>query len=164
MLEILLILLSVNLLQFSSATNERITHIMDKVYLCENSVARDEEYVRDQGFARIFNFGEGPGYRYKIPLWRYTHIGLKNDGSGLFIPKAEVIAGIIIGEGDKALVHDETEGTIAPIFAMYYLIREKKWAYEKAYKYVQSKRSCPNLNIKYLNQLKEFEKWYLKEK
>ena len=164
MIEILVILLSVNLLQFSSAAGDKMNHIKGNLYLGDKNAAKDEKYLKEHGITAVVNCASSFESKYKD--LKFIKLGLKDKSSQKLFPKLDEGYEFIkehIKKG-KVFVHCQAGRSRSGSMVIYYLMREEGWDYEKTLKYVKSKRPCVKPNSGFEKQLKEYYKKHLKHK
>ena len=167
MIEILVLLLSVNLIQFTSSADsiDKMSFIIDNIYLGNKEAARHEDYLKENGITAVVNCAYSFKSKYKDV--KFIRLYLKDDHEQKLFPKFDEAYEFVkenSKEGSKILVHCEAGRSRSASFVIYYLMREKGWDYKKCYEYVKEIRPNIRPNSSFVKQLKEYYEKNIKHK
>ena len=140
---------------------ESMHYILDNIYLGDVSAAENEDYLKSYNISLVINCAIDYISDYKdlkaLELKLYDY-----DGEVLF-PKFEYAYKIIKQyKKTNILIHCIAGASRSASLVIFYIMKEKKWNYDKSFEYVQKIRNCIDLNLGFIRQLREYYDKYIR--
>lgn len=137
---------------------EPLQHIIDNIYLGDFRAADSLQTLNNNNITHIINCAYNLPNKFPETI-KYYNLNLEDIPSQNIIQKAEnAYKYIKDNSNNNILIHCVFGASRSGATVMYYLMKEKKWTFDKSYEYIKSKRSALKLNQGFEQQLREFEK------
>ena len=159
MIEILLLLLSINLLQFSSARlpDDKMALVYGNICFIDKSVADDEEILKYYGYTAAINCV--PKYNVTYKDIKTLNLGVKIKSYEKLFPKIEEGYEFLnkhLENGGRVLLITARGDGLAPALTIYYVMRDLGYKYDKALRFVNSNRPSTRTYDHYARELREY--------
>ena len=163
MKEQLLIILFISIITLSIGQEEDSMHyILDNLYLGDVTAAENETYLKSFNISVVINCAYEHVSEYE-DLKAYELKMTDHYPQQLF-PTFEMAYKIIkhYNKNSKIYIHCMSGVSRSASLVIFYIMKEKKWDYDKSFEYVQKIRTSINPNSDFVNQLKEYYDKYIK--
>ena len=163
MKEKLLIILFISIINFSFGQYEDSMHyILDNIYLGDVLAAENETYLKSFNISVVINCAYEHISEYE-DLKAYE-LKLTDHYPQQLFPIFEEAYEIIknYNEKSKIFIHCMSGVSRSASLVIFYIMKEKKWDYDKSFEFVQKIRTFINPNSDFVNQLKEYYEKYIK--
>ena len=136
-------------------------YIIDNIYLGDAIAAGNETYLKKYNISLVINCAIQHISDYnklkalELKLYDYYEEEL--------FPKFEYAYKIIKQyKKTNILIHCIAGASRSASLVIFYIMKEKKWNYDKSFEYVQKIRNCIDLNLGFIRQLREYYDKYIK--
>ena len=140
---------------------DSMNYIIDNIYLGDIVAASNETFLKEYNISIVINCAIEFESNYKdlkaLELKLYDSIY-----QNLF-PKFEYAYKIIKQyQKTNILIHCMAGVSRSASLVIFYIMKEKKWDYDKSFEYVQRIRDFISPNLSFIDQLKEYYDKYIK--
>ena len=163
MKEHLLIILFISIITLSLGQEEDSMHyILDNLFLGDVTAAENETYLKSFNISVVINCAYEHESVYE-DLKAYELKMTDHYPQQLF-PTFEMAYKIIkhYNKNSKILIHCMSGVSRSASLVIFYIMKEKKWDYDKSFEYVQKIRDFISPNPSFINQLREYFDKYIK--
>ena len=159
----LLIILFFSIIVLLSGQEEDSMHyILDNLYLGNVLAAENETYLKSFNISVVINCAYEHVSEYE-DLKAYE-LNLTDHYPQQLFPSFEMAYEIIkhYNKDKKILIHCMSGVSRSASLVIFYIMKEKKWDYDRSFEYVQKIRTIINPNSDFVKQLKEYYDKYIK--
>ena len=159
----LLIILFISILTlFLGQEEDSMHYILDNIYLGDVLAAENETYLKSFNISVVINCAYEHISEYE-DLKAYE-LKLTDHYPQQLFPIFETAYEIIkhYNKNSKIYIHCMSGVSRSASLVIFYIMKEKKWDYDKSFDYVQKIRTNINPNSDFVNQLKEYYEKYIK--
>ena len=158
-----LIILFISIITLILGQDEDSMHyILDNIYLGDVLAAENETYLKSFNISVVINCAYEHISEYE-DLKAYE-LKLTDHYPQQLFPIFEEAYEIIknYNEKNKIFIHCMSGVSRSASLVIFYIMKEKKWDYDKSFEFVQKIRTFINPNSDFVNQLKEYYEKYIK--
>ena len=147
---------------FLGQEEDSMHYILDNIYLGDASAAENETYLKNFDISVVINCAYEHISEYE-DLKAYE-LKLTDHYPQQLFPIFETAYEIIkhYNKNSKIYIHCMSGVSRSASLVIFYIMKEKKWDYDKSFDYVQKIRTNINPNSDFVNQLKEYYEKYIK--
>ncbi len=147
---------------FSGQEEDSMHYILDNIYLGDVLAAENETYLKSFNISVVINCSYEHISEYE-DLKAYE-LKLTDHYPQQLFPIFETAYEIIkhYNKNSKIYIHCMSGVSRSASLVIFYIMKEKKWDYDKSFDYVQKIRTNINPNSDFVNQLKEYYEKYIK--
>ena len=159
----ILIILFISTINFSFGQYEDSMHyILDNIYLGDISAAENETYLKNFNISIVINCAYEHRSEYK-DLKAYE-FNLTDHFPQKLFPAFEIAYKIIkqYNQNNKIFIHCILGKSRSASLVIFYIMKEKKWDYDKSFEYVKNIRNNVDPNSYFVEQLKDYYDKYIK--
>ena len=159
----LLMIIFISIINFSIGQDDDSMHyILDNIYLGDVLAAENETYLKSFNISVVINCAYEHISEYE-DLKAYE-LKLTDHYPQQLFPIFETAYKIIkhYNRNSKIYIHCMSGVSRSASLVIFYIMKEKKWDYDKSFDYVQKIRTNINPNSDFVNQLKEYYEKYIK--
>ena len=163
MKEHLLIILFISIITLSLGQEEDSMHyILDNLFLGDVTAAENETYLKSFNISVVINCAYEHESVYE-DLKAYELKMTDHYPQQLF-PTFEMAYKIIkhYNKNSKILIHCMSGVSRSASLVIFYIMKEKKWDYDKSFEYVRNIRTFIDPNTYFVEQLKDYYEKYIK--
>ena len=137
-------------------------YILDNIYLGDVLAAENETYLKSFNISVVINCAYEHISEYE-DLKAYE-LNLTDHFPQQLFPTFEMAYEVIkyYNQNSKIFIHCMSGMSRSASLVIFYIMKEKKWDYDRSFEYVQKIRSCINPNSYFVEQLKEYYDKYIK--
>ena len=159
----LLIILFLSIIVSSLGQEEDSMHyILDNLYLGDVLAAENETYLKTFNISVVINCA----YEYISDYedLKAYQLNLTDHYPQQLFPLFEIVYRVIkrYNKNNKMLIHCMSGASRSASLVIFYIMKEKKWDYDKCFEYVQKIRPVVNPNSDFVRQLKEYYDKHIK--
>ena len=157
---LIILFISINLIL--GQEEDSMHYILDNIYLGDVLAAENETYLKSFNISVVINCAYEHISDYEA-LKAYE-LNLTDHFPQQLFPTFEFAYNIIkyYNKNNKIYVHCMSGMSRSASLVIFYIMKEKKWDYDRSFEYVQKIRSCINPNSYFVEQLKEYYDKYIK--
>ena len=157
---LIILFISINLVL--GQEEDSMHYILDNIYLGDVLAAENETYLKSFNISVVINCAYEHISDYE-DLKAYE-LNLTDHFPQQLFPTFEFAYNIIkyYNKNNKIYVHCMSGMSRSASLVIFYIMKEKKWDYDRSFEYVQKIRSCINPNSYFVEQLKEYYDKYIK--
>ena len=138
-----------------STTSNNIDEITDKIFLGDEEGAKELDFFKNENIKNILSITDSPPQYPEDLNINHKSINLDEQlSSNIFENLKEGIE--FIENSDKIYIHCSCGICRSPAFVIAYLMWKTHSNFKQVYSFVQKRRSCVELNMKYIIQLQKF--------
>ena len=158
----LLIISFISLINLLLGQEEDSMHyIIDNIYLGDVLAAENEDYLKKFNISLVINCAIDYISDYKD--LKALELKLYDFEDEELFPKFEYAYKIIKQyKKTNILIHCMAGVSRSASLVIFYIMKEKRWNYDKSFEYVQKIRTSIGPNTSFINQLREYYKKYIK--
>ena len=147
---------------FLGQEEDSMHYILDNIYLGDVLAAENETYLKSFNISVVINCAYEHISEYE-DLKAYE-LKLTDHYPQQLFPIFETAYEIIKhhNKNSKIYIHCMSGVSRSASLVIFYIMKEKKWDYDKSFDYVQKIRTNINPNSDFVNQLKEYYEKYIK--
>lgn len=137
---------------------ESLHYIIDNIFLGDYRAADSLETLAKYNITHIINCAFNLPNKFPKQI-TYKNLDFVDDPSQEILPKLDESYHFIKqNSSNNILIHCVFGASRSGATVLYYLMRDKKWSYDKAFQYTKEKRNTLKLNPGFEKQLREYEK------
>ena len=157
-----LIILFISITLILGQEEDSMHYILDNIYLGDVLAAENETYLKSFNISVVINCAYEHISEYQ-DLKAYE-LNLTDHFPQQLFPTFEMAYEVIkhYNQNSKIFVHCMSGMSRSASLVIFYIMKEKKWDYDKSFEYVQKIRTCINPNSYFVSQLKEYYEKYIK--
>ena len=159
----LLMIIFISIINFLIGQDDDSMHyILDNIYLGDASAAENETYLKNFDISVVINCA----YEYKSEYedLKAYDFNLTDHFPQQLFPAFDIAYKIIkqYNQNNKIFVHCMSGKSRSASLVIFYIMKEKKWDYDKSFEYVKNIRSIIEPNSYFVEQLKYYYDNYIK--
>ena len=157
---LIILFISINLIL--GQEEDSMHYILDNIYLGDVLAAENETYLKSFNISVVINCAYEHISDYE-DLKAYE-LNLTDHFPQQLFPTFEFAYNIIkyYNKNNKIYVHCMSGMSRSASLVIFYIMKEKKWDYDRSFEYVQKIRNCIDLNLGFIRQLREYYDKYIK--
>ena len=157
-----LIVLFISITLILGQEEDSMHYILDNIYLGDVLAAENETYLKSFNISVVINCAYEHISEYQ-DLKAYE-LNLTDHFPQQLFPTFEMAYEVIkyYNQNSKIFIHCMSGMSRSASLVIFYIMKEKKWDYDKSFEYVKKIRTCIDPNSYFVSQLKEYYEKYIK--